>query len=374
MEANESLNISFPPQDSEGCPRCEESWERSPTIEARALGDVRIRRCMRCGTRATTDECPPRLVFGCEECGQPFLDARILPHGGQQCASCRESRLAAVVPGPEVVEAAEAETRTALDATWRFVGSRDLSNYLDGILSRLAQHIDGAPTTPRVVLFDEPRFRTLALPSGTVLMSLGALCFLDDEAELAFVLAHELAHAASGEISQRLVRAGFSAVASPTTNGDQSGWAAAAVDLIRLGYGRRREQAADTTALDAMLALRYDPESARRCLERLRVASESGDAIVAESAMGHPPACYRLRKLERALYGRVDRVQALRVNREVFRRATSLMAIPDGLDELRLTDAAEEAPKTRRVRPWIAWGAVAAATLGLLSLALRFLI
>ena len=373
MEASESLSLPSSPQDSGGCPRCEESWERAPTIEAGALGNVRIRLCTHCGTRATADETPPRLVFSCEECGQPFLDERILAQGSQQCSACGEARLAAVVPAPDVVAAAEAETTTALGSAWRFVGSRDLGNYLDGILGRLAQHVDGAPGTTRVVLFDEPRFRTLALPSGTVLMSLGTLCFLDDEAELAFVLAHELAHIASGQVSQRLVRSGFAAVANPTTNGDPSGWADAAVDLIRLGYGRSQEQSADVVALDAMIAMRYDPESARRYLERFRAASEAGDAIVAESAMGHPPASYRIRKLERALYGRVDRERALRVNREVFRRATSIIAIPDGLDEVRLNEVAAEPPSESRVRPWIVWGAVAAAAAGLISLAASLL-
>ena len=372
MEANEPLTPPSSLRDSDGCPRCEESWERSPTIEAKALGDVRIRQCPRCGTRATVDETPPRVVFSCEGCGQPFLEARILPHGSQQCSQCRESPPPAVVPDLEVVAAAEAETRTALDATWRFVGSHDLGKYLDGILGRLAQHIHGAPATTRVVLFDEPRLRTLALPSGTVLMSLGTLCFLDDEAELAFVLAHELAHVASGEISQRLVRTGFAAVANHTNNGDQSGWAEAAIDLIRLGYGRRREQEADTTALTAMLAMRYDPESARHYLERFRNAAESGDPSVAESAMGHPPTCYRIRKLERVLYGRVGREQALRVNREVFRRATTIISIPDSLDEKRLTEPDGASRGKRRLRSWIAWGAVAAAALALLSLALRF--
>lgn len=375
MEVNESVTVSPEqsiPVHDDACPRCDEPWEPMPTVEAKVLGQVRIRRCARCGARATVDESPPRMMFSCDGCGQPFLESRILPHGSQRCPSCMEAQAPAVQPDPDAAAASESETRTALDAEWRFVSCRALSPYLDGIVARLASTMEGLPTGECVALLDDPRLRTLALPSGTVIISIGMLQFLEDEAELAFVLGHELAHIASGAVASRMVRGGLAAVANEDRL-EENGWGDAATDLIRLGYGRRREQEADARALDAILSLQYDPESAIRFLGRLRVAAESSVPEVAETYVAHPAPSYRVRKLERSLYGRVERDHVLRVNREVFRRA--IRAASTGqLTETKLSGGktAESAPRWS-VSPWLIWTAAAAATVGLVATVLHLL-
>jgi predicted Zn-dependent protease len=282
-----------------------------------------------------------------------------------------EAQAPAGRPDPEVAAASESETRVALDAEWRFVSCRALSPYLDGIVARLASTMGGLPTGENVALLDDPRLRTLALPSGTLIISIGMLQFLQDEAELAFVLGHELAHVASGAVASRMVRGGLAAVANEDRV-EENGWVDAATDLIRLGYGRRREQEADARALDAILSLQYDPESAIRFLGRLRTAAESGVPEVAETYVAHPAPGYRVRKLERSLYGRVERDHVLRVNREVFRRA--IRAASTGqLTETRLSSGKTESSPRRSVSPWLIWTAAAAATVGLVATVLHLL-
>jgi predicted Zn-dependent protease len=221
-----------------------------------------------------------------------------------------------------VADAAENEVRAALATRWRFVTSSDAQPYLDRIARQVAGRIAGAPKSPRVVLVDTPEHRTLALPSGTLLLSTGLLAALEDEAELAFVLGHEIAHAASGEAAVRLVRLGFQATARERSASDGLCWSDAAVDLARLGYGEKREHDADATALSAMLALEYEPLSASRYLQRVHAAIARGDDALAETEVAHPTPFDRMRRIERTLGGRVAATSDVpRVNREVFRRA-----------------------------------------------------
>jgi predicted Zn-dependent protease len=284
------------------------------------------------------------MVFTCESCGLPFLAAKILPHGGQRCEPCLSGHVPPELPDREVAAAAENEVRAALATRWRFVTSSTAQPYLDRIARQIAAHIGGAPQTPRVVLVQTREHRTLALPSGTLLLSTGLLGFLEDEAELAFVLGHEIAHAASGEAAVRLVRLGFQATARESAASDGLCWSDAAVDLARLGYGRRRECDADTCALRAMLALEYEPQSAGRYLQRLNAAIARGDEAVAETEVAHPTPFDRLRRIERALCMRVGKTTEVpRVNREVFRRALTPSALTASLVRTEL-DAPQPVP------------------------------
>ncbi len=353
----------------EKCPRCLERLSPMPGVEAAVLGGARVRRCGRCGTRST-ETAPSRLVFTCERCGLLFQADVLLPRTEQICYDCEEGRPPAPLPDPRVVRATENEVRAALSTRWRFVSSPALDSYLGRMTRQVARRVDAAPGASRVLLVEERALRTLALPSGTLLVSLGMLSFLEDEAELVFVLAHELAHAASGDAAVRLVRLGFDAVARRHDAPSPEGWADAALDLVRLGYGRKRERDADARALEATLTLDYDPESIFRYLRRLETALLDGDRRFADLAVSHPSPSDRLRRLERSLWGRVPEGRILRVNREVFRRAAGREALAAKLTVVSLAGAAplpptlevlsEEAPKApRSVVRVLLWSALA---------------
>jgi predicted Zn-dependent protease len=283
-------------------------------------------------------------VFTCEGCGLPFLADAILPHGEHRCSACTAGLVPPELPDRDVAAAAENEVRAALAARWRFVTSSTAQPYLDRIARQVAARMAGAPESPRVVLVDTPEHRALALPSGALLIGTGLLSFLEDEAELAFVLGHEIAHAASGEAAVRLVRLGFEATARERSASDGLCWSDAAVDLARLGYGRKRERDADACALAAMLDLEYEPLSACRYLQRLHGAIARGDDAVAEIAVAHPTPFDRIRRVERALCARVGApIDVPRVNREVFRRALAPAVLNAGLIRMDL-DAPQPLP------------------------------
>jgi len=328
------------------CPECGASSAGIPPVATSLLDGVPLRRCLRCGCRCTCEPAP-RRVLQCSDCRLPFLDG---PDETERCAGCDSGEFAVEPPDASLASATEAEVRLALADSWPFVGSDGTTAYLRRVLREVAGRIPDAPDDGRVVLVREPSIRTLALPSGTVLLSLGALEWLEDEAELAFVLGHELAHVGAGDAGEALVRIGLRDLVLAGHGQQGPDWSDAALDLIRLGHGDRAEYAADASAIAAMESLGYETQSAVRYLRRLRERTDRGDGEVAELALAHPPATDRLKRVEGLQSLRARSAGAGRVDREVFRRIAGHTALASGLAPVRPFD--RPTPSNRVVVRW----------------------
>lgn len=316
-----------------GCPGCGESCvsrvETGPSCFERSP----LARCPRCGTRRAETRAGVRVLFTCARCGLPFLASELLAHQDRRCAPCDRGESVPDLPSAAESAATEAEILAALSGRFRFVAAGGLSAYVDRLARQIAERMAADAAGYRVAFVDGEAVLALALPAGTLLLSRGALGMLEDEAELVFLLAHEVAHAASGDAAVLLGRMGFRATAKRGAREDGGGWTEAASDLILLGYGRKRERDADARAAETMEALGYDPDAAIRLLAKIDSHVRAGDPCLAAYALAHPPASDRTRRLERGLYGRTT-VGSGKVNREVFRRVAghatwTTIAAPD---------------------------------------------
>lgn len=107
--------------------------------------------------------------------------------------------------------------------------------YFDYLTTRVrAPFKDRLTSTPRVRVVSSPRLFAASLPSGTTVVSSTMVRSLSNEAELAFVVAHELAHQALGHHD-------FSLESSSARN--------------------RAEQAADALAVGVIAIAGYDPRA-----------------------------------------------------------------------------------------------------------------
>jgi hypothetical protein len=176
------------------CPRCGEPAGPVPAVPAASLGGLVIRSCLRCGTRSASGH----AVFSCEACGLPFVADPLLPRSDQHCQDCRDGHVPADLPDPALASATEAEVLAALSGLWRFVASERTSGYLDRIARYVASRMEGAPPV-RVRLTEDARLRTLALPSGTLVISRGTDRRPRGRGRAGLVLGHEIAHAGSGD-------------------------------------------------------------------------------------------------------------------------------------------------------------------------------
>jgi len=200
--------------------------------------------------------------------------------------------------------------RLALAGEWSLSSPLRLVRYITELLTRL-----GAPEARELYFIDVGEPAAASLGRGVLVLSLGLLATLEDEAQLAFVLARELSLERAGWPQRRLQ-------AALARTPPRLAWLkrprdplVEALELsLRVGFGPQIEGQADREALVLLVASGYDPAAATRALRLLEAGSLSGRGgrflVAAE----------RARWLESSRDGLPASPHAL-INREVYRRA-----------------------------------------------------
>jgi predicted Zn-dependent protease len=144
-------------------------------------------------------------------------------------------------------------------------GDDALQRYVSGIGDRLAQ-LSHRPRLPwSFVVVDHPAVNAFALPGGYIYITRGILPYLDDEAELAGVLGHEIAHVTARHAAQQITRAGLGGIGLavlgvfvPSTQpfGDLT---SAALGVLFLKYGRDDERESDRLGMEYAASAGWDP-------------------------------------------------------------------------------------------------------------------
>jgi hypothetical protein len=321
------------------CPSCGTSCTLAVPLAAAPGTSTRGLRCPSCGARAVVGPgIVPRALDACPSCDLPDLE-----RPADTCAPCAACAMdeRSALDDARLVAASAAQAAEALLAAHRRLAAREVEDYVERIARAVARQLPDAPAEPRPSLVTDERVLLLALPPATLLVSAGALRTVRDEAELAFVVGHELAHLADPGTARRLARHGL-ALARRTA----APWDAAARALLELGHGDAAELAADRAALSAAAAAGYDPRGASSWLERLAAAALAGDARFAEHGLAHPGPLERLRRLDFAVAARSATRTPLRVNREPFRRAAGHAVLTRALAAQ--PDTAAPRPERRR--------------------------
>jgi predicted Zn-dependent protease len=169
-------------------------------------------------------------------------------------------------------------------------GYRYNSPELEALISRIGAALAPDPTDPYIkyrfhVLRDsEPN--AFALPDGQIYVNTGILALLENEAQLAALLGHEVHHTAGHHtiLEYRSVRRKM--VASMILGGGLIG--DIFVVLSVLGYSRDLEEEADGKGIRRMLEAGYDPREAPRLFEIMQGDPE-GDRPRASTAWSTHP-------------------------------------------------------------------------------------
>ena len=207
--------------------------------------------------------------------------------------------------------------------------------YVNKVGMWLAQHSDRPDLRWRFAVLDDPDINAFAAPGGYVFITKGLLARLQNEAELAGVLAHEIGHVVATHHliairkEARLKLAGMAVQAALEDKGHDTRELAALANGAKLVYSRgldRRDEH-DADSIGVVLAARagYDPYGLMTVLQTLdRMNPASGELGLLLKT--HPKPADRIARLDRAMAARFDGLPAGALGEERFRRELAHLA------------------------------------------------
>jgi len=191
-----------------------------------------------------------------------------------------------------------------------------LTRYLNKICQTLVIN-SPRPTAFRghfVVILDSPEFNAFASPGGHIFLTRGLVEAATSEDMLAAVIAHELAHimldhglsmieemALLDEAAAIAGRAAAFAGDRPVAErvmGFRNSVSTIVETLVRNGYSREQEFAADRKAVELLVAAGYNP---RALVDMLRILQQRQGSHAEGLLATHPPPAERIRNVEEAI-------------------------------------------------------------------------
>lgn len=155
------------------------------------------------------------------------------------------------------------------------------------------------------VLADSKTVNAFALPGGQIFITEGLLSLLQNEAQLAAVLSHEIGHVlgrhsaermAKEELTSGLISAAAVATANPNDPDGQAQIAAFVGGMVNMKYGREDELEADKFGVKFLLDNQYAPEAMLEVMDIL--AKASGGINPPEILSTHPNPSNRKEKIK----------------------------------------------------------------------------
>lgn len=195
---------------------------------------------------------------------------------------------------------------------YRSLDDEALNDYVQTVGQAVAMSSDRPQTFSgyHFQVLDSEEVNAISIPGGFIFVTKGMLRLVENEDELACVLAHEVSHVALGHGSEAIVKArrmqagiAVAADASSTFDSEAGGKELAALRgdvktvmdiLMRTGYGHGKEFESD--AKGALYAQRtgYDPAAMAAVLEKLAASKASQGGFLKT----HPTPGKRARQLQ----------------------------------------------------------------------------
>ena len=204
-----------------------------------------------------------------------------------------------------------------------------LTEYVNRVGQNLVLHSDAKiPFTIKVIDSDE--VNAFALPGGFFFVNKGLILAADNEAELAGVMAHEIAHVAARHAMENQGKGtliNYGAIAGIIFGGPilspilQNGGGILA-GLASLKFTRGAEEEADRLATQYLYAAGYDPTAMASMFEKLASRNKKKPGAVKQLFSSHPPSVDR-RDATLALVARFDEKDEYVISTSEFQRVKS---------------------------------------------------
>jgi beta-barrel assembly-enhancing protease len=175
-----------------------------------------------------------------------------------------------------------------------------VSEYINRIAQNIVRNSDSkVPFTVKVL--DDDTVNAFALPGGYFYVQSGLILAADSEAELAGVMAHEIAHVAACHAARQQTRGNLTQLASIPLIfvGGGIGYgiyeaAGIGVPLTFMKFQRNFEAQADYLGVQYLYAAGYDPQAFPQFFEKIQALEKKKPGMVSKAFETHPPTPARM--------------------------------------------------------------------------------
>jgi len=181
----------------------------------------------------------------------------------------------------------------------------ELDKYINEVGQKLVDVSERKEITYSFTVLNTPMVNAFAAPGGFIFVTRGILKELDDEAQLAGVMAHEIGHVVYRHGAKQFEKAfGYQAillVGEILTKKDLSQlqqYTNFFVSLMLLGYSRKNELESDNSAIRYSLAGGYDPKATVEFFEKLEAMEKKKPTKFEILFRSHPPTNDRIERVE----------------------------------------------------------------------------
>lgn len=193
-----------------------------------------------------------------------------------------------------------------IERTAKLVDDPVVAEYVNRVGQNLVRNSDAkVPFTIKVIDSDE--INAFALPGGFFYVNSGLILRADEEAEMAGVMAHEIAHVTARHVTKNMTKAEIAQWAMlPLLIFGPAGWAGYGIyqasnfliPMTFLKFSRDAEREADFLGLQYMFAAGYDPNAYVSFFEKIRAEEKRRPGSIPKIFASHPPTPERIQKTQ----------------------------------------------------------------------------
>jgi predicted Zn-dependent protease len=176
-----------------------------------------------------------------------------------------------------------AESHVAAQSEYGFLDQPAIQTYVQQTGKKLAAVSHRPNLDWHYTAVDSPVINAFAIPGGYVYFTRGILAYINNEAELAGVMGHEIGHVTARHSVSQMTRSqaaqiglGAASVFSPTV-GKFGGLAGGALGVWFLKFSRDDERQADQLGVEYAARAGYDPREVSNFFDVLRRLRETSD-------------------------------------------------------------------------------------------------